>query len=82
MATGEIVYAFFFNRPEVFVERRSARYLRYVPTGRSEAKDLLRQGKEGLFAETDIAIRNDITEPKLTLPGWKDLSGMELCVRG
>jgi predicted MPP superfamily phosphohydrolase len=55
-------------------KEEAARHLRYV-RWEDRGRRFIAAGKEGSFAETDIAIRNDITDPKLTLPGWKDLSG-------
>lgn len=52
-------------------KEEAARYLRYVPWAERDRRHIP-AGQTGSFAEVDLAVRNDVKEPKLTLPGWRD----------
>jgi hypothetical protein len=58
-----------------------SKYLRFVPW-KERGQHFIQQGQKGSFAETDIAIVNDVAGAKLTLPGWKDSLGTGISFGG
>ena len=52
----------------------AARYLRYVPW-QERGRRHIPPGQVGAFAPNDLAIRNDVTEPRLGIPGASDRFG-------
>jgi hypothetical protein len=59
----------------------AARYLRYVPW-EDRSRRHIAAGQTGSFAETDIEVKNDFPDQKLTGLKWKDLHGTGISFGG
>ncbi len=62
-------------------KEEAARHLRYVPWS-DRGRRHMAAGAAGTFAETDLAVRNDASEPALTMPKSRDGFGEMIAFGG